>query len=53
VLRAEVPPGLEALVHRLLEKDPADRYEDAVALSGELAALRAEVVPSSRPQPTP
>jgi pimeloyl-ACP methyl ester carboxylesterase/tRNA A-37 threonylcarbamoyl transferase component Bud32 len=52
-LRAEVPPGLEALVHRLLEKDPADRYEDAVALSDELEALRADVVPSARPQPTP
>jgi hypothetical protein len=48
-----VPPGLEALVHRLLEKDPADRYEDAVALSDELEALRADVVPSARPQPTP
>jgi serine/threonine protein kinase len=48
-LRPEVPPGLDALVHRLLEKDPANRHEDAVALTAGLEALRADVTHSSRP----
>ena len=39
--RPEVPAGLDALVHRLLEKDPADRYEDSIVLTAELEALRA------------
>jgi serine/threonine-protein kinase len=43
-LRPDVPPELGALVHRLLEKNPADRYEDAVVLTAELEALRADVV---------
>jgi eukaryotic-like serine/threonine-protein kinase len=51
-LRPEVPVGLDALVHRLLEKDPADRYEDARALTAELEALSADVIPASRPRPT-
>jgi serine/threonine protein kinase len=32
-LRTDVPAGLEALVHRLLEKDPGRRYESAMALT--------------------
>lgn len=52
-LRPEVPAGLEALVHRLLEKDPADRYQDAVVLTAELEALRDDVTPSSRRRPAP
>jgi serine/threonine protein kinase/pimeloyl-ACP methyl ester carboxylesterase len=52
-LQPEVPPGLDALVHRLLEKDPANRCEDAVALTAELEALRADATPSSRPRPAP
>jgi serine/threonine protein kinase/pimeloyl-ACP methyl ester carboxylesterase len=52
-LRPEVPPDLGALVHRLLEKDPADRYEDAVVLTAELEALRAHVTPTSRPRAAP
>jgi serine/threonine protein kinase/pimeloyl-ACP methyl ester carboxylesterase len=52
-LRPEVPPGLEALVHRLLEKNPADRYQDAVALIAELEAVRADVTPSSKARPAP
>ena len=52
-LRPEVPPGLEALVHRLLEKNPADRYQDAVALMAELEAVRADVTPSSKARPAP
>jgi serine/threonine protein kinase/pimeloyl-ACP methyl ester carboxylesterase len=53
VLRPEVPPGLEALVHRLLEKNPANRYQDAVALMAELEAVRADVTPSSKARPAP
>jgi serine/threonine protein kinase/pimeloyl-ACP methyl ester carboxylesterase len=41
-LRPEVPPGLDALVYRLLQKEPADRCRDAVTLAAELAALRAD-----------
>ena len=52
-LRPEVPPGLEALVHRLLEKNPANRYQDAVALMAELEAVRADVTPSSKARPGP
>jgi pimeloyl-ACP methyl ester carboxylesterase/tRNA A-37 threonylcarbamoyl transferase component Bud32 len=52
-LRPEVPPGLEALVHRLLEKNPANRYQDAVALMAELEAVRADVTPSSKARPAP
>jgi serine/threonine-protein kinase len=47
-LRPEVPSRLDAVVHRLLEKDPASRYEDAVALSTELEALRADVSGAAR-----
>jgi serine/threonine protein kinase/pimeloyl-ACP methyl ester carboxylesterase/tetratricopeptide (TPR) repeat protein len=51
-LRPEVPPGLAVLVHRLLEKDPARRYEDAPSLAVALESLRAEVTaPSGSPQP--
>jgi serine/threonine protein kinase/pimeloyl-ACP methyl ester carboxylesterase len=42
-LRADVPAGLEALMHRLLEKDPANRPADAGALTAELEALRASM----------
>jgi tetratricopeptide (TPR) repeat protein/tRNA A-37 threonylcarbamoyl transferase component Bud32 len=40
-LRPEVPAALEALVHRLLEKEPARRYDDAGALATDLASVRA------------
>ena len=40
-LRPEVAPALEALVHRLLEKEPARRYDDARALATDLASVRA------------
>jgi serine/threonine-protein kinase len=52
-LRPEVPPDLGALVHRLLERDPADRYQDAVVLAAELEALRADLTPTSRPRAAP
>jgi len=36
-----VPPALVAMVHRLLEKDPADRYPSASALLLDVERLRA------------
>jgi pimeloyl-ACP methyl ester carboxylesterase/tRNA A-37 threonylcarbamoyl transferase component Bud32 len=52
-LRPEVPSPLDALVHRLLEKDPASRYQDAVVLTAELEALRADVTFGLRPRSAP
>src|SRR5262249_55793498 len=40
-LRPEVPPGLEALLQRMLAKDPGQRPRDADALLQELATLEA------------
>jgi serine/threonine protein kinase/pimeloyl-ACP methyl ester carboxylesterase/tetratricopeptide (TPR) repeat protein len=42
-LRPEVPVALEELVHRLLEKEPAHRYEDAQIVVSALGEIRAEV----------
>jgi pimeloyl-ACP methyl ester carboxylesterase len=39
-LRPEVPPALAAIVHRLLEKDPARRYGHARELAAELEHLK-------------
>jgi pimeloyl-ACP methyl ester carboxylesterase/tetratricopeptide (TPR) repeat protein len=52
-LRPEVPPGLEAIVRRLLQKDPAHRYDDAPGLSAELQSLMAPATPASKPRPAP
>jgi serine/threonine protein kinase len=38
----DVPPGLEALLARMLSKDPAERPEDGAALCAELDALAGE-----------
>jgi tetratricopeptide (TPR) repeat protein len=35
-LRADLPPEVEAVVLRLLQKDPADRYEGAAQLAADL-----------------
>ena len=38
--RPDVPPRLEALIERLLEKSPDDRFESAAAVLAELRACR-------------
>ncbi|HEY7394599.1 MAG TPA: protein kinase [Gemmatimonadaceae bacterium] len=40
-LRPEVPPGLEAAIHRALEKDPARRFNTVTEFTGALRADRA------------
>ncbi|HEX3233478.1 MAG TPA: protein kinase [Gemmatimonadales bacterium] len=40
-LRPDVPPALESLVHRLLEKEPARRHDDARLLARALEFVRA------------
>ncbi|HEX3151437.1 MAG TPA: serine/threonine-protein kinase [Gemmataceae bacterium] len=37
--RADVPEAVAAIVHKLLEKDPKDRYQTAGALAAELASV--------------
>ncbi|HLE98416.1 MAG TPA: Stk1 family PASTA domain-containing Ser/Thr kinase [Gaiellaceae bacterium] len=38
-LRREIPPDLDAVVLRALAKDPADRYQSASAMDGDLEAV--------------
>jgi pimeloyl-ACP methyl ester carboxylesterase/tetratricopeptide (TPR) repeat protein len=49
--RPDVPPALAIVVRRLLEKQPAHRYQDAHALATTLDSLRAQGTPSSRDSP--
>jgi pimeloyl-ACP methyl ester carboxylesterase/tRNA A-37 threonylcarbamoyl transferase component Bud32 len=48
-LRPDVPPAVEQLVHRLLEKEPARRHEDARALVPVLETLRVEATAQPAP----
>jgi tRNA A-37 threonylcarbamoyl transferase component Bud32/tetratricopeptide (TPR) repeat protein len=50
-LRPELPAGLHALVHRLLEKDPARRHSDALALAADLEAVRQGRAPAAPAAP--
>jgi serine/threonine protein kinase len=46
-LRPEVPLALEGIVHKCLEKNPADRYETAAALADDLEKFRTDLVPDA------
>ncbi len=46
----EVSPALDAVLHRALEKDRQDRYQDAVAFRVALQQARKGVVPTTQPQ---
>ncbi len=42
-LRQDLPPELERIIGRCLEKDPADRFSSALELRSELRALRQDL----------
>jgi tetratricopeptide (TPR) repeat protein/TolB-like protein len=48
-LRQDLPPGLERILARCLQKDPSDRYQTARELQRDLEALR-DGTSSSRPR---
>jgi len=48
-LNSLIPPALDDMIHRALEKDPDRRYQTAADLRADLAAVREE--PSRRPIP--
>jgi hypothetical protein len=43
----DVPSGLDAVITRLLEKEPAGRYQTAAALQGELRRVQAAIAPGA------
>jgi predicted ATPase/signal transduction histidine kinase len=51
--RPELPPTLEAMVLRLLAKDPRDRYQTAVGLLADLERARADLAGSGAVTPFP
>jgi len=50
-LRPDVPPAIESIILRLLEKDPACRFQSAEELSTALAALDPAVPVGNAPTP--
>jgi TolB-like protein/Tfp pilus assembly protein PilF/tRNA A-37 threonylcarbamoyl transferase component Bud32 len=49
-LNPELPPGLEKVILKALEKDPASRYQSARELGDDLARLTAGEPPLARPR---
>lgn len=49
-LNPNIPPGLEAVVLKAMEKDPADRFQSAAELIDDLNRLLAGQVPLAAPQ---
>lgn len=52
-LRPDIPPALEAVVMRALEKSPANRYQTAEELAEAFRAIQRQLAPSSAVIPTP
>ncbi len=48
---AGAPPGLAAVIHRCLDKNPGHRYPDADAFLADLAALSPSLTPAARARP--
>lgn len=52
-LRPDIPPALEAVVMRALEKSPANRYQTAEELAEAFRAIQRQLAPPSAVIPTP
>ncbi len=48
---AAVPPGLDAITARLLQRDPDERYQSALDLAADLAELTGESSAATAPMP--
>ncbi|UCD58552.1 MAG: protein kinase, partial [Candidatus Hydrogenedentota bacterium] len=44
-LRGDIPPALEQAIHKMLQKNPRERYEDMAAVLSDLKAIRAGAAP--------
>jgi eukaryotic-like serine/threonine-protein kinase len=47
----KVPPGMERIIGRLLEKDRANRYASAAELRNDLERLQTRLIPAGAPRP--
>ena len=50
-LRADVPPGLIAVINKAMAKDPDDRYQSAAEFAAAIRELDLTTVPISKPLP--
>jgi serine/threonine protein kinase len=46
-LRGDIPPALEGTIHKMLQKNPQERYEDMAAVLSDLRAIRAGAAPKT------